>query len=124
MKVCFPVEENQGLISHVYGHFVSAPLFLIIDMDTHVVTEFKNGNLAHPPRKCDIVQSLDDHHVDVAIVVGIGRGSITKLNKAGIKVYGAVSASVADNMTLFNADRLKEMPGSHACDGHAAACSL
>ena len=31
MKVCFPVPEDKGLDSLVYGHFGSAPLFGVDD---------------------------------------------------------------------------------------------
>jgi len=34
MKICFPVEENKGLESAVYGHFGSAPGFVTFDTET------------------------------------------------------------------------------------------
>ena len=34
MKVCFPTETLQGLDSRVYGHFGSAPGFVIVDTGT------------------------------------------------------------------------------------------
>ena len=29
MKMCFPVESDQGLESKVFGHFGSAPVFVV-----------------------------------------------------------------------------------------------
>jgi predicted Fe-Mo cluster-binding NifX family protein len=37
MNVCFPVMENQGMESEVYGHFGSAPGFVIVDIVTSAV---------------------------------------------------------------------------------------
>ena len=34
MKVCFPVIADAGMESTIYGHFASAPFFVIIDTDT------------------------------------------------------------------------------------------
>ncbi len=31
MKICFPVEQHEGLESQVYGHFGSAPSFVVVD---------------------------------------------------------------------------------------------
>ena len=33
MKVCFPVEKNEGINSVVYGHFGSAPAFVMVDTE-------------------------------------------------------------------------------------------
>ncbi|RME41495.1 MAG: diguanylate cyclase, partial [Deltaproteobacteria bacterium] len=37
MKVCFPVNNDQGLESEVYGHFGSAPAFVVVDTESHEV---------------------------------------------------------------------------------------
>jgi hypothetical protein len=36
MKICFPVAEDRGINSIIYGHFNSAPFFLIVDADSLV----------------------------------------------------------------------------------------
>ena len=33
MKVCFAVEINHGIESAIYGHFGSAPHFVMVDTD-------------------------------------------------------------------------------------------
>ena len=41
MKVCFPVNSNEGLNSMPYNHFGSAPEFVVWDGESNVV---KRGN--------------------------------------------------------------------------------
>ena len=31
MKVCFPVQKDEGIESQVYNHFGSAPVFIVVD---------------------------------------------------------------------------------------------
>jgi predicted Fe-Mo cluster-binding NifX family protein len=33
MKVCFAVQKDEGIESAVYGHFGSAPAFVVIDTE-------------------------------------------------------------------------------------------
>jgi predicted Fe-Mo cluster-binding NifX family protein len=33
MKICFPVESDKGLDSEVFGHFGSAPTFVVFDTE-------------------------------------------------------------------------------------------
>jgi predicted Fe-Mo cluster-binding NifX family protein len=71
MKLCFPVIENLGIESHVFGHFGSAPLFLVIDVATSEVTEIRNSDRVHQHGACNPVAGLGGHHVD-AIVLEAG----------------------------------------------------
>ena len=34
MKICVPVENNKGLDSKPFGHFGSAPSFVVCDLET------------------------------------------------------------------------------------------
>ena len=47
MKICFPTTNLQGLESQVYGHFGSAPGFVIVDTETRTVEEINNHDLHH-----------------------------------------------------------------------------
>ena len=33
MKICFPVEKDEGIESQVYNHFGSAPVFIMVDTE-------------------------------------------------------------------------------------------
>jgi len=125
MKVCFPVSENQGLESQVYGHFGSAPGFVVVDMETSEVTVINNSDKIHEHGACNPVAGLGGHHVDAIVVGGIGGGALHKLNGAGIRAFQAHEGTIAENMTLFRAEGLPEYMPGHSCGGHghSGGCS-
>ena len=89
MKVCFAVEKDEGINSAVYGHFGSAPTFVLVDTDTGSVMTVGNNDLGHVHGACNPIQAIGSHAVDAVVVGGIGAGAISGLNGRGIKVYGA-----------------------------------
>jgi predicted Fe-Mo cluster-binding NifX family protein len=118
MKLCFPVEANNGLDSIVYGHFGSAPMFLIYDYDTRETEIIDNQNLQHVHGMCSPIQALNGRAVDAIIVGGIGAGAINKLNMMGVKVYQAMADTVQKNIDLFNNNMMSELTVEHACREH------
>lgn len=121
MKICFPVESDQGMDSVVYGHFGSAPFFAVFDTAARTVETIVNRDLGHVHGMCNPLKALDGPAVDAIVVGGIGAGAVMKLNTMGIKVYRAACGTVADNIGLFGAGELPEMSLSHACGGHGHA---
>ena len=63
MKVCFPVMENQGLESQVFGYFGSAPGFVVVDMASSVITAISNSDQIHQHGACYPVAGLGGHEV-------------------------------------------------------------
>ena len=118
MKVCFPVAENQGLESLVFGHFGSAPSFIVVDMVTNEVTTINNSDKIHQHGACNPVAGLGGHQVDAIVVGGIGGGALQKLNGAGMRVFQAQEGTIAENVALFQANRLPEYMPGHTCGGH------
>lgn len=118
MKVCFPVNDNQGLESQVFGHFGSAPGFIIVDMITSEVTSINNSDRIHQHGACNPVAGLGGHQVDAVVVGGIGGGALHKLNSAGMRVFQSQQGSIAENMALFRANELPEYLPGHTCGGH------
>ncbi len=43
MKVAIPVAEDRGLDSEIYGHFGSAPVFVLVDSETMSVQALGNA---------------------------------------------------------------------------------
>jgi predicted Fe-Mo cluster-binding NifX family protein len=123
MKLCFPVEEMSHLESEVYGHFGSAPSFMLVDSETDAVTLVNNAGADHKHGACNPAAMLEGHEVDIAVVVGIGRGALLKLNGAGISVYQATGKTVRQNIELLKAKRLPRLQPDHVCAGHAGGCS-
>lgn len=118
MKICFPVESNEGLSSIPYNHFGSAPEFVIIDLEDSSVKSINNGDLGHEHGKCQPIKALSGETVDAVIVGGIGQGAIAKLNSMGIKVYKSEEGSISDNINLLNQGKLEEFNMNHTCNHH------
>ncbi len=118
MKVCFPVLENQGLESQVFGHFGSAPGFVVVDMATYELTAINNSDQIHEHGACNPIAGLGGHQVDAIVVGGIGGGALHKLNSAGLRVFQAQQGTIAENVRLFKANELPEYMPGHTCGGH------
>jgi len=118
MKVCIPVEENQGLESIPYDHFGSAPYFLIYDAEKEEVKVLENGDLHHSHGMCQPLKALGDEPVDAILVRGIGKVALAKLNQQGVKVYQGEKGNVADNMQMLKHNRLKEFTPDTSCGHH------
>lgn len=121
MKIAFPTDDPRGPDSPVYGHFGSAPAFVVADSETGAVVEVVNRDQGHAHGQCQPLAALGGAVVDAIVVGGIGAGALQKLNAAGIRVYRAVEGSVADNLALVGLGRLPELTLEHTCAGHGHA---
>lgn len=124
MKLCFPVVKNEGLDSTLYGHFASAPLFILIDTETGETESVSNCNELNPEAGCDPFKALVNKNVGGVIVAGLGDGFLEMLNMMGACVYQAKSASVKESMELFRQDALEVLEIQNSaeaglCDGVA-----
>ena len=115
MKVCIPVVENKGMDSLPYGHFGSAPEFVVCDLEKGTVESINNGDLGHEHGKCQPLKALSGVKVDAVIVGGIGAGAIMKLNDMGTKVYKGVNDTIEVNLKLLKEGKLAEFSMANAC---------
>jgi predicted Fe-Mo cluster-binding NifX family protein len=118
MKLCFPVAQDKGLESEVFGHFGSAPLFIVVDTEARTTSSINNNNQHHAQGMCNPIMALDNQHVDAIVVGGIGAGALNKLNASGIRVFQARAATVQDNVDLFAGSNLPEFTLQQCCGGH------
>ena len=118
MKVCFPVSVDPGLESQVFGHFGSAPGFVVVDMITNELTAINNSDQIHEHGACNPVAGLGGHQVDAIVVGGIGGGALQQLNRSGLRVFQAHEGTIAENVVLFKANELPEYLPGHTCGGH------
>jgi len=118
MKICFPVENNEGLGSKVFGHFGSAPQFVVVDSETREVGEVINRDLNHQHGSCSPLKALGGQAVDAIVVGGIGGGALMGLRRAGMTVYQASADQVVDNMDLLANNQLKEIGDDMVCSSH------
>lgn len=115
MKICVPVEVNEGLDSKPFGHFGSAPMFVVCDLESGDISTINNGDLGHEHGKCQPIKALSGNIVDAVIVGGIGQGAIMKLNSMKIKVYRAQGETIEENLNLLKENKLQEFPSNHTC---------
>ena len=117
MKICFPVEKVRGIESRVYGHFGSAPAFIVVEAQSHEVTELENADAHHEHGRCSPLKALGGTQVDAVVVGGIGRGALGKLAASGVRVFKAPQESVARCLELFEQGRLQEFNPMMVCSG-------
>jgi len=122
MKVCFPVEQDEGMDSRVYNHFGSAPIFIVVDTEGKGVQRIQNRDLHHVHGACNPIQALGGQTIEVLVVGGIGGGAMKKLNAMGVRVYGAGARSVKDNLELLKENKLQELSLDHSCRAHGGGC--
>lgn len=122
MKICFPVESDKGLDSKIYGHFGSAPIFVIFDTETKLIDTINNQDLNHTHGMCSPLKALNGKMIDAIVVGGIGAGAINKLNSMGIKVYKASLGTIEYNIETFEANTISEITAENACGGHTGGC--
>jgi predicted Fe-Mo cluster-binding NifX family protein len=123
MKVGFAVQGNDGVDSQVYGHFGSAPAFLIVDTEGKDVLTVSNQDLHHVHGACNPIMALDGKAVNAMVVGGIGAGALTKLNALGIRVYAAGAPTVRENLVLLGENKLEELSVDSSCCSHRGGCA-
>ncbi len=122
MKVCFPVQQDEGMESQVYNHFGSAPFFIVVDTEGKSVQRINNRDLHHVHGACNPIMALGGQSIEALVVGGIGGGALMKLNAMGVKVYEAETRSVKDNLTLLKENKLQELSMDHSCRAHEGGC--
>jgi len=118
MKICFPVAQNDGLDSMVYGHFGSAPMFIVVDTAQRSVSEVANRDLHHAHGACQPIKALGGNQIDAIVVGGIGGGALLGLQRAGLKVFKAQKSRISENLDLFDQGQLLELTLDQTCAAH------
>lgn len=123
MKLCFAVQKDEGIESMVFGHFGSAPAFLIVNTDDNNLSRVVNSDMNHIHGACNPMKAIGGAEVDVVIVGGIGAGALTRLKAQGVSVFMAVENTIKENLALFHAKKLIELTMDHICGGIGAGCA-
>lgn len=121
MKLCFPVTQDQGLDSVVYGHFGSAPRFMVVDATTGQTTLVDNSDKVHAHGACNPAQAVAGLDIDGIVVGGIGRGALISLNRAGLRVFQAQGELIRDTIAALQNTGLQEFAPGSVCGGHSHA---
>jgi len=122
MKVCFPVQKDEGVESQVYNHFGSAPVFIVVDTEGESVQRINNRDLHHVHGACNPIMALGGQTIEALVVGGIGGGALMKLNAMGVKVYEAGTPTVKENLELLRENKLQELAMDRSCRAHEGGC--
>lgn len=124
MKICFPVEKDKGIESGVYGHFGSAPGFVVYDTEAEKADFIDNSDINHVHGACNPAAALAGREVDMVVVGGIGQGALLRLMQSGIQVARSGEGSVAENLELFKNGKLEVLsPDMQTCSHGTHNCS-
>ncbi len=118
MKVCFAATKDEGMNSLVYGHFGSAPVFVMVDTETGSVASIGNRDMIHAHGACNPISAIGGRGVNAVVVGGIGAGALNRLNAEGIDVYAAAAGTIAQNVDLLKEGKLPVLTLQHSCAGH------
>jgi predicted Fe-Mo cluster-binding NifX family protein len=118
MKICFPIESDQGMDSKVSDHFGSAPQFLLVDTDSNEIKVISNSDQHHSPGACNPMQTLHDSRVEGVAVRSIGAGAVGHLTRSGLHVYKATGGTVRENVEKLAVNALPQYSPSEGCSGH------
>lgn len=108
MRLCFPITEDLGIESPLYGHFSSAPMFLIVDTESKQTEAVLNCDPKDPFTGCSPFNALKSLEIDAIIVEGLGDNALQAMHLAGFKVYEAKSTSLVDNLNMYKSEELQE----------------
>ena len=118
MRICFPIERNEGLDSKLSDHLGSAPFFLVADTESDEATVLSNSNQHHSHGACNPLQALQGSGIEGVAVRGIGAGAIVHLSRCGLRVYHAAEETVRENVEKLKKNALAEYSPSQGCSGH------
>ena len=118
MRICIPINEDEGIESQVCGHFGSAPAFMIVDTETGACRAITNNNSHHAHGNCQPLAAIAGESVDGVVVGGIGMGALMRLLQANISVFRSEYLTVAQTLEAFKAGTLQPVSPESACHGH------
>jgi predicted Fe-Mo cluster-binding NifX family protein len=118
VNICIPVTADRGLESPVSGHFGSAPIYMLVDVETRQARALTNARAVHEHGACRPLDALAGEKIDALVVGGIGAGALMKLQGAGIRVFRATAPTVAGCLDAFARNEVEEIGPGGACGRH------
>jgi predicted Fe-Mo cluster-binding NifX family protein len=117
VKICIPVNQDNGLKSQVWPHFGSAPAFMLMDTASGDYRVIPNQNQHHAHGMCQPLAALAGESVEAIVVGGIGLGALNKLVAANIRVFFAEQETVEETLGKLEQGLLTLMQPNMACQG-------
>ena len=109
MKICVPVEEDNGIDSIPMQNFKSAPLFIIYDTNTGATEVIENVTGEETHQESRPGEILKGKSIDVVFAGTIDKDVLSDLNSMGIKVYQSMPGTILGNIEVLKRGDLDEM---------------
>jgi len=119
MRICIPVETNEGLKAKINAHFGSAPYFLIYEIEKDTSEIINNENEHHMHGMCHPLNVLENQNINAVVCSGMGARAVQKLNEGGIRAYRAVAETAKDIVKRYKEGVLEEITIENACVNHS-----
>lgn len=119
MKLCIPVGKDEGVESEIYGHFGSAPWFLLYDCESKAVEALANAKVEHEHGQCRPMDLLANRGIAAVVCKGMGRNAVNAVQQQEVKVFTTAAATVRGAIDDFMAGRLIKLDPENSCQGHA-----
>ena len=114
MKIALPVNDTTQKTT-ICQSFGRAPFFLVYDSETEEKTYITNDATTNQGGAgIKAAQNVVDSQAEVILTPRCGENAAQVIQAAGIKLYKTINDSVQDNITAFNAGRLKLLEEVHA----------
>jgi len=118
MRICIPVENNEGLKARVCAHFGSAPYFIIYDTDKDTSEVINNSDNHHIHGMCHPLKALEGKGINVVVCGGMGARAVQKLNEGGIRACRASAETAQEIIQSYEQGNLEEITADNACTDH------
>jgi predicted Fe-Mo cluster-binding NifX family protein len=117
MKIIIPLEDDNGMDSHVSSHFGQAPFWGIYDADAKQLVTKPNIS-QHGGGGCQAVAEIAGYGPDIVYTLGMGFNAIEKCKAQGIRVKSGTFTTVQEVIAHLNT--LPDMEGG--CAGSDGDC--
>ena len=118
MKICIPIETNEGLKANVFAHFGSAPYFLIYNTQKRTFEVINNRDSHHVHGMCHPLKVLESETINAVVCRGMGARAVQKLNEGRIRAYKASAETVQEIVERYMEGKLEEITVDNACIDH------
>jgi len=106
----------------VYGHFGSAPYFIIYDDQKDEMEGLDKSNQHHQHGNCHPIEAIGEKKVNFVVCRGMGARAIQGLNAVGIKVFVSRTNTVDETIRAYKENALTEMTLDDSCSHHQHGC--
>jgi predicted Fe-Mo cluster-binding NifX family protein len=95
------VNIDEGLQSEIFGHFSSAPQFLIVDSESKKIETIENCDPNDPMQGCNPLAALKDKGVEAFVVEGVADAVLQVMqNIHGFQFFATTTATNTLEQTL------------------------